>query len=60
MTSSELAREVGVAQAQISRLENGLQGFRSDTLVRIARALNVPAFRLLMTNAEWKRWLGRG
>lgn len=42
LTTTELAALVGISQAQISRLENGCQGFRSDTLVRIAVALGVP------------------
>lgn len=41
MTTTELARRVGISQAQISRLENGKQGFRSGTLARIAEALGV-------------------
>jgi transcriptional regulator with XRE-family HTH domain len=59
MTTTDLAAKVGISQAQISRLENGQQGFRSETLVKIAKALKVPAFRLFMTDAEWKRWLKR-
>ena len=41
LTTTELAKRVGISQAQISRLENGKQGFRSATLVRIAQALGV-------------------
>ena len=45
LTSSDLARMVGISQAQVSRLENGKQGFRSATLSRIAEALGVhPVF----------------
>jgi len=45
LTTTELAKRVGVSQAQISRLENGLQGFRSSTLSKIADALGVrPAY----------------
>lgn len=45
MSSTELGRRVGLSQPQISRLENGKQGFRSDTLARIAEALGVtPAY----------------
>ena len=55
-TSTDLARKVGVSQPQISRLENGQQGFRSDILVKIAKALKVPPFRLLMTEKDWAKW----
>ena len=41
LTTTDLAKRVGISQAQISRLENGKQGFRSATLVRIAKALGV-------------------
>ncbi len=41
MTTTELARRVSLSQAQISRLENGKQGFRSKTLIKIAEALGV-------------------
>ena len=41
MTTTYLGRKVGVSQAQISRLENGQQGFRSGTLEKIAKALKV-------------------
>jgi transcriptional regulator with XRE-family HTH domain len=56
MTTIKLAAKVGISQAQVSRLENGQQGFRSRTLVKIAKALKVPPFRLLMTDAEWGKW----
>ena len=39
ITTTELAERVGISQAQISRLENGKQGFRSATLAKIADAL---------------------
>ena len=42
LTTVQLAGMVGVSQAQISRLENGKQGFRTSTLTRIAQALKVP------------------
>lgn len=56
MTSTQLGKKVGISQAQISRLENGQQGFRSGTLVKIAKALEVPPFRLFMTEKEWAKW----
>ncbi len=56
LTMTRLAEKAGISQAQISRLENGQQGFRSATLVRIAKALKVPPFRLFMTDKEWAKW----
>ena len=56
ITTTVLGKKVGISQAQISRLENGQQGFRSGTLVKIAKVLKVPPFRLFMTEAEWKKW----
>ena len=53
MTTTGLARRVGISQPQISRLENGLQGFRSGTLLRIARALGKPPFYFLMNDRQW-------
>ena len=48
LTTTELAKRVGISQAQISRLENGKQGFRSSTLAKIAHALGVkPVFFFL-------------
>ncbi len=58
-TTTDLADKVGISQAQVSRLENGQQGFRSDTLIRIAKALKVPPFRLMMTEKEWTKWKKR-
>ena len=52
LTTTHLAKMVGISQAQISRLENGLQGFRSDTLLAIGMALNVSPAELL------KAWKG--
>lgn len=40
-STTELARRTGLSQPQISRLENGHQGFRSSTLARISEALEV-------------------
>lgn len=56
MTTTALAKKVGISQAQISRLELGNQGFRSGTLVKIAKALEAPPFRLFMTDKEWRKW----
>ncbi len=59
MTTTALAKKVGISQAQISRLEHGQQGFRSGTLVKIAKALKVPPFRMFMTDKEWAKWKKR-
>ena len=56
LTTAALAAKVGLSQAQISRLENGRQGFRSPTLMRIARALSVPPFYFLMIDDEWETY----
>ena len=56
LTTTDLAKKVGISQAQISRLENGQQGFRSGTLVKIAKSLKVPPFRLFMNEKEWAKW----
>lgn len=52
MTTTQFAKKVGVSQAQVSRLELGEQGFRSGTLVRIAKVLRVKPWALFMTDAE--------
>lgn len=39
MTTTEMAKKIGISQAQVSRLENGKQGFRSYLLPRFAEAL---------------------
>jgi len=54
MTTTELARRVGISQAQISRLENGLQGFRSGTLIKLAKALAKPPFYFMMNDKQWE------
>lgn len=51
LTTTELSMVVGISQAQISRLENGKQGFRSATLSKIANALGVEPVALI-TNEE--------
>ena len=56
MTQRALAGGIGVSQAMMTRLENGLQGFRSQTVVNLAKALKVPPFRLFMTDEEWAKW----
>ncbi len=52
ITGPELSEKVGVTQAQISRLENGLQGFRADTLLRFAKAFGVPPVYFFVDGIE--------
>ena len=56
ITTTALAKRVGISQAQISRLETGKQGFRSGTLVKVAKAVGVKPFRLFMTESEWAKY----
>ena len=48
LTTRELARRVGVSQVHISRLEAGRQAPRSETLIRLAEALRVEPYELLL------------
>ena len=56
MTTTALALRVGISQAQISRLENGRQGFRSGTLMKIAKALGRPPFYFMMNDKQWEAY----
>ncbi len=53
LSTTDLARLVDISQAQISRLENGKQGFRSATLSRIAEALGVSVVALIMDDEQF-------
>jgi transcriptional regulator with XRE-family HTH domain len=61
ISTTQLAAKVGISQAQISRLENNRQGFRSGTLIDIARAIRVKPWVLFMSKFErettWKSFL---
>ena len=48
LTTTELAKRVGISQAQISRLENAKQGFRSATLQKIADDLSVSVLAFVL------------
>ncbi|MBN2713135.1 MAG: helix-turn-helix transcriptional regulator [Planctomycetes bacterium] len=52
ISTTELARRVNLSQPQISRLENGKQGFRSETLSRISTALGVTPAYFFIEDAE--------
>ncbi len=54
---SEFARMAGLHQSQISRLENGRDGLRSSTLLKLARILNVDPLYLCGTDIEGSRRL---
>jgi len=56
LTTAALAHKVGMSQAQISRLENGRQGFRSATLIKMAGALGAPPFYPYMSDDEWETY----
>ena len=52
LTMRELAEMTGLSQGQVSRLENGHQGFRSGTLLRLAKALGVRPYRFYLPETE--------
>lgn len=52
LSTTALAQKVGISQAQISRLETNQQGFRSGTLLKIAKVLKVKPWSLYMTADE--------
>lgn len=52
LTTISLAKKVKLSQAQVSRLENGLQGFRSATLIKFAKALGVPPIYFFVEGEE--------
>jgi len=51
LTMRDFGRAIGLSQGQVSRLENGRQGFRSELLVRMARVLGVGPHELYLTEA---------
>jgi len=59
LTTTELAKRVGISQAQISRLENGKQGFRSSTLAKIAHALGVKPVYFLLEEGQTEASVAR-
>jgi transcriptional regulator with XRE-family HTH domain len=52
LTTVTLAKKVGLSQAQVSRLENGLQGFRSHTLLKFSKVLGVPPIYFFVEGEE--------
>lgn len=51
-TQLEFGDLVGLSQAQVNRLFNGAQGFRSATLHRVSSVLGVPAWWLMLEAEE--------
>lgn len=56
ISAAELGSKIGMSQAQLSRLESGKQGIRTEVLLKIASALNIPPFRFFMTDQDWSIW----
>jgi transcriptional regulator with XRE-family HTH domain len=52
VTQAELAQRTGIAEATLSRIENGLQRPRISTVRRIAEALGVGPEALVDWNGE--------
>ena len=52
LTLEELGERVGLSQGQMSRLENGRQGLRSATLLRIAEALGVQPIQFFVSPGD--------
>lgn len=48
MTQSDLAEKTGIAEATISRIENGIQVPRVSTVKKIARAMGVEPDELIV------------
>jgi transcriptional regulator with XRE-family HTH domain len=44
LSGRDLARALGITQAHVSRMENGIQGLRSVTLLHLAEILRVSPF----------------
>ena len=60
LTMAQLAKMISITQAQISRLENGRQGFRSKTLIKIAKALGVKPIYFFLDDAPVAAGGGKG
>lgn len=53
MSQAELGKAAGVRQATVSDIENGrVTGVKLGTLEKLARALDVPAQRLIVTRGR--------
>lgn len=56
-SQSSFARAIGMSQANLSDYECARRGFQIETLVRVARALDMPLSRLV---AKAERLVGGG
>lgn len=61
MTQEELGERIGKTSRYIQAIENENKGFSLDTLIRIIRALNLPADAIIYpesgTDNEMDQWL---
>lgn len=62
MTQEELGERIGKTSRYIQAIENENKGFSLDTLIRIIRALNLPADAIIypdpgMEDSEAEQWL---
>ncbi|MHA1572626.1 MAG: helix-turn-helix domain-containing protein [Alphaproteobacteria bacterium] len=55
LTQGQLARKIKMTQVHVSRVEVGHQAVRSEVLIRIAKALKVKPWALLMSDAEYRK-----
>ncbi len=51
-TTITLGKKAKLSIAQISRLENGVQGFREETLEKLAEVLGVPTIYFFVENKD--------
>lgn len=61
LTQEPLAERIGITKAQLSRIENGKQGYNQGTLEALANALQTDAASLIMRDplspeAIWTIW----
>ena len=54
VTQEELSARTGIAEATISRIENGLQSPRISTIRKLATALDVPPEELIVWETSTK------
>ena len=52
LTAAELGKRMGMTETQVSRLETGKQGFRSETICALAKVLELEVIALLTDGGE--------